>query len=379
MKAILRVLLVALVVMVGVSACGPTPEELYQQGVGYYYNKEYSKAIECFTKASKKGHADAERYLAMIVEGKTDKANEAPQIETIEIVEENVADTVKVSDTVFVEKTVVVEKPVVVEKKPAVKENKPAVKEEKPAVKEEKPAANNNQTASNAFSVSASSKVYFAKGNLQYNPSTKKWRFADSQWDVIGDDNKNVSDSYNGWIDLFGWGTGNNPTKNSTNNKDYVSFSDWGKNSISNGGGYSWRTLTKDEWDYVFETRSTPSGVRYAKATVNGVKGVILLPDNWNISYYGLNSTNKSGANFGDNVISKDDWNSRFEPKGAIFLPLGGIRKGNGVTGVNDNGYYWTSNNFDSSGAYAVYIYDRSINAGHHYYHKNGFSVRLAR
>ena len=85
------------------------------------------------------------------------------------------------------------------------------------------------------FSVSATMKVNFSKGNLQYNASFNAWRFAENQWDFVGSpsqkdvvgqnnfasgnvfnsDNALISDSYDGWIDLFCWGTGNNPTKHS--------------------------------------------------------------------------------------------------------------------------------------------------------------------
>ena len=57
------------------------------------------------------------------------------------------------------------------------------------------------------FSVSAGQKVYFSKGNLQYQASTSKWRFAEHQFDCIGDDNSNIEQYNSGWIDLFGWGT----------------------------------------------------------------------------------------------------------------------------------------------------------------------------
>lgn len=45
-------------------------------------------------------------------------------------------------------------------------------------------------------------------GNLQYQASTGIWRFAEHQYDYIGSGNENISTSYSGWIDLFGWGTG---------------------------------------------------------------------------------------------------------------------------------------------------------------------------
>ena len=57
------------------------------------------------------------------------------------------------------------------------------------------------------FSVSETEKVRFSKGNLQYQASTNTWRFAENQWDYIGEGNTNASASYEGWIDLFSWGT----------------------------------------------------------------------------------------------------------------------------------------------------------------------------
>ena len=53
----------------------------------------------------------------------------------------------------------------------------------------------------------SSSYVLFSKGNLQYQASTKTWRFAENQYDIIGEGNENISYRYSGWIDLFGWGT----------------------------------------------------------------------------------------------------------------------------------------------------------------------------
>jgi len=48
---------------------------------------------------------------------------------------------------------------------------------------------------------------FLLKGNLQYQATTKTWRFADQQYHVIGMDNEKISETYSGWIDLFGWGT----------------------------------------------------------------------------------------------------------------------------------------------------------------------------
>lgn len=70
--------------------------------------------------------------------------------------------------------------------------------------------ASANAQLSGQFSVSASKQVYFSKGNLRYHCSSKAWSFATNQYDVVGQSNSNISSSYAGYIDLFGWGTSGN-------------------------------------------------------------------------------------------------------------------------------------------------------------------------
>ena len=72
-----------------------------------------------------------------------------------------------------------------------------------------------------AFTINSNGdQIVFSKGNLQYHCTNHVWQFATNQYDMIGDDNANISDSYDGWIDLFGYGTGNNPTLVSTSYGD---------------------------------------------------------------------------------------------------------------------------------------------------------------
>ena len=143
------------------------------------------------------------------------------------------------------------------------------------------------------FSVSSNKQVRFSKGNLQYQASTATWRFAENQYDAVGYDNQNISSTDLGWIDLFGWGTsgytGIMPYSTSDyafpdEDKDiaYTNY-DWGQyNAISNGGNKAglWRTLSGSEWNYVLFNRAN-AGELYSQATVNGVTGLILLPDEW--------------------------------------------------------------------------------------------------
>ena len=57
------------------------------------------------------------------------------------------------------------------------------------------------------FSVGNGKTVRFSQGNLQYQASTDTWRFAEHQYDCIGNTNSNISLFYQGWVDLFGYGT----------------------------------------------------------------------------------------------------------------------------------------------------------------------------
>ena len=150
------------------------------------------------------------------------------------------------------------------------------------------------------FSVSATRQVRFSQGNLQYQASTNTWRFAEHQYDYVGtqtadrygnyggnvsgSDNRSISSTYSGWIDLFGWGTGSNPTLSSPSFEDYGTFMDWGCNAIINGGNTvnQWRTLTIAEWNYLLNTRTDASSKR-GTGNINGVGGLIILPDSWTL------------------------------------------------------------------------------------------------
>lgn len=179
--------------------------------------------------------------------------------------------------------------------------------------------------------------VYFSQGNLRYKSSA--WSFFDNQYEYYSTYSENT------W-DKFGWSTDATTygMNTSTNNDDYSgSFVDWG-----NAMGSGWRTLTGNtgEWYYLCETRATPSGVRYALATVNGVKGLILLPDDWNTSYHTLSSTNTRNADFATNNISLQDWTSNLEAHGAVFLPAAGWRNGSLVSDVGQRLFYWSATHF---------------------------------
>lgn len=231
------------------------------------------------------------------------------------------------------------------------------------------------------FTVNANGeKVVFSKGNLQWSynngathavngggTASGTWRFAEHQYDIVGADNGKISATYLGWIDLFGWGTSGydnkNPYTRSTTNSNYCGSStlentyfDWGYyNAISNGGNKSgvWRTIKASDFEYIINTRPSAtingiSNAKYAKATVNNIKGLILFCDGYahpdSVSPPVVNSINNTTASFGSNNYTVDAWN-KMELSGAVFLPCAGYRDGSTYSNSGQAfAYYWTAN-----------------------------------
>ncbi|MBQ3579389.1 MAG: hypothetical protein II975_00090 [Bacteroidales bacterium] len=244
------------------------------------------------------------------------------------------------------------------------------------------------------FSVSDTKKVHFSRGNLQYNAAQNKWRFALRQYNYACGDNNNISETYDGWIDLFGWGTsgwnsatayqpwttsiteaeycpGGNDASNLTD--EYVN-ADWGVyNKISNGGNKAgqWRILTKEEWGYLIDR----SG-KYGLATIGDIyKGLVLLPDDWTLPT-GLSFTSGYGnGGYTANTYTMAQWQT-MEAAGAVFLPAAGYRHISDLNDVSTHGLYWSSTHFSVSGAWDAYFHDSYV--GINYEGRTyGCSVRL--
>ena len=197
----------------------------------------------------------------------------------------------------------------------------------------------------------------------------------------IGYFNDSASSTYTGWIDLFGFGTSGyniDPYLCSTTTLYGICISgtnyDWGfYNAISNGGNTPrmWRVLKISEWDYIIDTRTTVSGIRYAKATINDVAGLIIVPDNWDASTYTLNSTNTKNAAYTTKVISSANWGT-LENAGCVFLPAAGYRYGFWIRELNTTGKYLTS----PAGTFSIYKSSIS-NSASSSQTDYGYSVRL--
>ncbi|MBR5443686.1 MAG: hypothetical protein IKV22_04800 [Paludibacteraceae bacterium] len=259
------------------------------------------------------------------------------------------------------------------------------------------PAEPEQPTGIGTFSVSATKQVTFSPGNLQYTQSTNTWSFASTQYEVLGTDNviggTVTSDEY-GYdksgtaladkVDLFGWSTSttNFGVSTSTSYTDYSgSFVDWGTNQIGSDAPNTWRTLTYDEWNYLRNGRPNASSLR-GVAQVNGVNGLIFLPDNW-VCPEGV--TFKSGFHSSYGVdyyaayqtFTAEQW-VKLEAAGAIFLPAAGFRYGSSVSSVQYRGDYWSAT--EGNSYYAIYLYFSSDGANMDYYDRDyGRSVRLVK
>ena len=232
------------------------------------------------------------------------------------------------------------------------------------------------------FSVSETQQVHFSKGNLQYQASTNTWRFAEHQYDYVGSDNRSISSTYSGWIDLFGWGTGSNPTLSSSYPEDYGTFVDWGSNAIINGGNTTnlWRTLTSAEWEYLLNTRPGASS-KLGSGNINGVGGLIILPDSWT-----LPSECSFASGFAIiNPYHYPDWKhnsytlaqwAQMEAAGAVFLPAAGRRKGTDFDNVGFHGYYWSSTPYSKNDAYHMYFSSYNLIASINCSRSYGYPIR---
>lgn len=248
-------------------------------------------------------------------------------------------------------------------------------------------------------------KVYFSPGNLQATTTDYgahwKWHFAPTPWNYVGNDaaNKNINGngtvSANGTVDLFGWSTAATiyGINNSNAAADYSGdFVDWGATI-----GEGWRTLTKDEWNYVFNSRNSGSTVlgtsnaRYAFAIINydgyPTRGIILFPDNINIVTGDVTKGNVNDATvaFKDAIKCTPEQWFNLTLKGCVFLPASGFRSVTNISYVASKGYYWSSTDYDTNIDYYVAFTiptanDQStLSFVSHYNRSYGCAVRLVR
>lgn len=201
------------------------------------------------------------------------------------------------------------------------------------------------------FSVSESKKVNFAHGNLRCKGDRyeAEWSMAKQQYEVLGQDNIDVdgSRSYPAWlVDLFCWSTLENYYGVSSyyyydddEARSFFNgeFADWGEcPTLIRDLGEGWQTLSKDEWNYLLNERPNATQLRTI-ATVAGVKGLVLIPDEWNAP---------DGIMLSEEMTA-EQW-AVIEQTGLVFLPAAGQMTSTYVdyvttTTVTEAATYWTS------------------------------------
>ena len=267
------------------------------------------------------------------------------------------------------------------------------------------------------FSVAPGLQVNFARGNLQYLPSQKLWRFAPEQYEMRY--LQDFTENYSAWCDRFGWGTSGYHDPQDSLNTCYEPWHtsnilaadttvayrynrygygpstdqaernltganaayDWGMyNSISNGGGEDslWRVLSAEEWNYLLYGRPNAANLRLlciidsvedpiAWNGIGSVYGLMILPDDWvQTPQLWLLLGSQACYQF---ALHVSEW-KEVEEAGAVFLPLGNGHYNEGMA------FYWSSTAGDAGSAYCLALADDAHMVAP-YNRSNGNFVRL--
>ena len=220
------------------------------------------------------------------------------------------------------------------------------------------------------FTLKDGRKICFSKGNLQFHCKNYEFKFAEEQYETLGKEaNEKCAPAYDGWIDIFGWGTsgymGCQPTERGTTLDQYgpktgdltgdnANF-DWGVyNPITNGGNKEglWRTPSKEELLYLLKERPDADRLRLSRCYVCGKVGAMLLPDNFwsNRLRFPIDITSDS------NSFNEEQWKI-LESLGVVFFPKHFYKFYEKYCwSLWDDANLWTSNNqtrvYMSSGSY---------------------------
>lgn len=244
-----------------------------------------------------------------------------------------------------------------------------AAKEGKTDTKASK-SSSNDGALPGVFTLEDGRKICFSKGNLQFHCKNYEFRFAENQYDVIGEANKNIAPNYDGWIDLFGWGTsgymGCQPTETSKKYSEYGPASgdiagtkyDWGVyNPITNGGNKEglWRTPTAEEMRYLLNNRPHADKLKIS-CKIFGKRGFILIPsiDFWEKRLcFPIDTTTT-------NEFDEEQWRT-LEEMGCVFFCTCeiGRRFGDGRTMQSwEGGWYGVYSTASRNTTYRCYVYN---------------------
>ncbi len=223
-----------------------------------------------------------------------------------------------------------------------------------------------------------------ATSNIIYFAETDSFAFAQNAWNYVGARNTEIGPNCAHAIDLFGWGSSGflnsaKPWAYNLSDSQYAPYMEKGSefsgcsvcgfvgpnSNLYEYIGYDWSsmydiqgengyaTLTAGEWEYLLNKRKNAKLLK-GFATVNNVKGLILVPDNWQVPYdipFTPEMWNEDG--YEGNIYTAEQWRW-LEESGAIFLPAAGGRSYNASTGTvtytgDYMGCYWTSSASETS------------------------------
>ena len=142
-----------------------------------------------------------------------------------------------------------------------------------------------------------------------------------------------------------------------------------------------WTVLTSDEWIYLLITRDGAGMSKNALGTVDGKKGLIILPDGWEQTAALPTFKDVSqGIDYANNDYDADAWALMAE-SGAVFLPSDGYGYGSPVEyeNWNDRGSYWAKDQSSANNANCARFSGEDIHDFNNQEKTVYYSIRLVR
>ena len=216
----------------------------------------------------------------------------------------------------------------------------------------------------NAFSVSPTTKVTFAPGNLTRNGNT--WQFLSNSWEYDGNDRNS---QYFIWTDVF-------------NNYNYSTVSSIKDEIATSLGSTSWRGLSTEEWRYLMgydancnpkvqSSRRAVDWHRYAVVTGTNVGSglyLLLFPDGFKESDWTAAMGTKPTVfehNGTQSISYTADNFSAMQSAGIIILPPAGMWDDGGYIWYQykqgEIGLYWSSTCADATGAMSFQVWSAQV------------------
>lgn len=213
---------------------------------------------------------------------------------------------------------------------------------------------------SGKFSISDLQYVKFTRGNLFYNSANSIWGLETAQ--------DKFATSYNTEhvSHFFHTASGNYGADLTwdTNWKEDLSI-DWGV-PYNEQHGTNYHTLSKDEWDYLLNTRivngSTGMSYTWQYVNYNSINGTLIYHDDYTGTRYGNSAT-----------ITEI-------PEGCLFLPFAGKRAASlgSISNAGTQGDYWVLNSSSTTSSYYLRCLNTSVNPNVNNVKSGGMCMRLA-